>query len=454
MKKLVLMCSVLCLASSLSATADWPSFKGRGALGVGVGTAPTTWDVPRSVNVRWKRPIPGLGHSSPVIWGDRMFVTTAVPAGKAEYLVGLEDGPNLLTPAVDNQRYSWRVIALDTRTGKELWQKTLSEGLPRSVRHTKNSFASPTAATDGRRLVVYFGSEGLHCLDLDGTQLWSKDLGVLRTGFYQDHSYQWGAGSSPILYKNLAIVQVDTDDDQYIAAFDLKTGERVWKAPRSDGQSWSTPTIYMGPPEDVLVTNAPRHVRGYDPATGRELWRFLWDLEIVLSTPTVANGLIYASSGKGKRQPILAIRPGARGDITLHSDEESNEGVVWSTMRGGPIITSPLVYDDYLYALVDLGILRCFHARTGKLQYEERILDSFLSSPVAADGKVYLTAETGDVYVLNAGPSYELISVNPLGEPTVATPAFANGMMFIRTIHHVLAIAEGPAAATPARSSR
>lgn len=430
------------VSSAVGASGDWPSFKGQAASGVASGPAPTTWNIAKATNIAWKTAIVGLGHSSPVLWGDRVFVTTAVPAGKADYVVGLKDGPDLLTPAADNQVYSWRVLALDKRSGAKIWEKTLHEGQPRLARHTKNTFATPTPATDGRHLVVYFGSEGLYCLNLDGELHWKQDLGPLKTGFHYDPTVQWGVGSSPVLYKNLAILQVDTDRDGYLAAFNLETGARVWTTPRQDGQSWSTPTIYQGPPHDAVIANAPKHVRGYDPATGRELWRYRWDLDIVLSTPTVAHGLIFTASGKGADQPILAIRPTAKGDITLSGAAQESEAVAWSSMRGGPIITSPLVYNDYLYALVDIGILRCFLARTGEFQYQERLPDSFLSSPVAADGKVYLVAESGNVYVLSAGSSYQLLSMNEMSEPIVATPAISDGLLFVRTLSHLYAIGE------------
>jgi outer membrane protein assembly factor BamB len=438
----LLTCAIALLLMPIApATSDWRSFKGGPrASGVDAGAAATTWDARTSVNIRWKAAIPGIGHSSPIVSGDRIFVTTAVPAGTSTYPVGLADGPELLTPASDTQSYSWQVLAFDTGSGKQVWQRTLHEGPARAPRHTKNSFASPTPATDGRALIVYFGSEGLYRLDFNGELKWKRDLGVLRTGFYLSPDVQWGVGSSPIIYKNLVILQVDTDSDAALHALELETGKPAWKAARADGQSWSTPAIYEGAPHDVLIANAPRQVRGYDPATGRELWNYRWGLDIVLSTPTVANGLIYTSSGKGNTQPILAVRPGARGDITLDDGQLQNEGIAWSSMRGGPIITSPLVYGDYLYALVDLGILRCFHARTGELVYQERLPDSFLSSPVAAGGKIYLTSETGNVYVVRAGPAYELLSVNEMGEPSVATPAFSGGVLYLRTLRHLYAV--------------
>lgn len=425
------------LAGLITGSADWPAFKGASAIGVADGPAPTTWNIESSTNIRWKAAIPGVGHSSPIVWGNRVFVTTAVADGAIEYPSTLTDD---MRPADDSHAYSWQVLCLDATRGTIVWRRTLHTGIPRSQRHSLNSFATPTPVTDGKHLVVYFGSEGLYCLDMNGNVRWRRDLGVLKTGFYQDPSLQWGAANSPVLYRNLVLIQADTDDHAFLAAYDLETSNRIWTTPRNDGQSWSTPTVYEGAPYDTVITNAPRHVRGYDPLTGKERWRLRWDLDIVLSTPTVANGLIFTASGKGDTQPIVAIRPAARGEITPADPKTSNQWVLWSTKRGGAIITSPLVYGEWLYTLIDLGILKCFSARTGEVQYQQRIDDGFFSSPVAADGKVFLTSQTGRVYVVKAGPTYELVAVNDMDEPCMATPAISNGTMFIRTLHHLYAI--------------
>jgi outer membrane protein assembly factor BamB len=437
---LLLLLIVSSAAPASGGQGEWPGFKGQSRMGVGDGPAPSRWDGQSREHVAWSAPIPGIGHSSPVVWGHQVFVTTAVPDRAAAYPVGLSED---IATAVDGRRYAWRVMSLDLRSGRTLWDRTLHEGLPRSKRHSKNSFATPTPATDGRYLVVYMGSEGLYGLDMQGNVLWKQDLGVLEIGFYLDPSYQWGISSSPVIYRDLVIVQVDLDRGSYLAAYDLRTGRQVWKTPRHDGQSWSTPVLYLGAPRDLLVANAASHVRAYDPRTGRELWQLRWDMEIVLSTPTVANGLIYSASGKGDRQPIVAVRPTARGEVPLadaHGGPRSP--LAWSRLTGGAIVTSPLVYGECLYALVDLGVLRCVSPSTGEIHYQQRIPDSFLASPVAADGKVYLASEDGNIYVVRAGPRYELIAVNPMGEPSVATPAFARGRLIIRTIGHVVAVGD------------
>lgn len=440
-------CILLGLLSASSAAAeDWPAFRGPGASGVAAGPGPTAWD-PRSPQVRWKTEIPGLGHSSPVVWGDRVFVTTAVTsAPRTDFPPGLSGD---VASAADMASHSWRVYCLDKRTGRILWQRVVHEGAPRSKRHVRNSFATPTPVTDGRHLVVFFGAEGLFGLDLDGRVLWRQDLGALAAGYYADSKFQWGIGSSPILYGDLVIVQADVDREAFLAAYEVATGKLVWKTPREDRQSWSTPGVTHGLAQDELVTLAPRAVRGYDPRTGRELWHFDWNMEIIESTPVYAGGIIYLSSGKGPQQPILALRPGARGDITPQPGKPLDPKIVWLKDQGGPITTSPLVHGGYLYALTDQGILRCLALATGEEVYRQRLPDEFLSSPVAAGDKLYMTAVDGDVYVARAGPRFEQLAVNAMDEVSYATPALSDGWLILRTRQHLYGIQE--TAAEPGR---
>lgn len=445
MRTEALVASVL-LSASLAAADSWPSFRGGSRSGVGEGVAPTSWDAFDGRHIRWRTPVAGLGHSSPVVWGESVFVTSAVSSADVAYPGGLDED---LRSSSDLSHQAWIVHCIDRLSGALRWQRTLVSGVPRAPRHVKNSFATPTPATDGRHLVVSLGTEGLFGLTLEGDLLWKRDLGTLEAGFYLDPSLQWGLGSSPLLYEDLVIVQVDSDTSPYLAAFDVGSGEPVWSVPRADGTSWSSPALYRGRPGDLVVTNAPKAVRAYDPRSGEERWHYRWDQDIVISTPLVANGTVFASSGKGQTQPILAIRPEARGDITLPAEATSSEHVLWSRFKGGPIVTSPLVYRDRLYALVDIGVLRCFDAADGRLLYQQRLSGSFLASPVAADDKVYLTSEEGDVLVIRAGPEFEILAVNAMGELSVATPAIAGGMIFIRTTEALYGIAV-PAGEEPA----
>lgn len=432
-------CCICLLACRMAQGQNWPSYRGKNASGVAEGAkAPTRWDAEKSLNVLWKFAVPGLGHSSPVVWGKRIFVTTAIGnEAKVESPSKLSAD---MTSAGDNASYTWRVYCLDKENGKVLWEQTAYKGVPRSKRHPLNSFATPTPATDGEHLVVFFGSEGLYCYKLDGTLLWKQDLGVLNAGYYADPQFQWGIGSSPIIYEGLVIIQCDIDKNPFIAAYDIKTGRRVWLTQRDDMPSWSTPSVFIGKNRAELIVNAPSHVCGYDLTTGKELWRLYWGMDIVESTPITSDEFIYVSSGKGRQNPIYAIRPTANGDITLKGGQSSNDFVAWSKTKGGPITTTPILYGSYLYALTDTGILRCYAATTGDLIYERRVGHEFLASPVASDGKLFLTSLDGDVYVVKAGPDFQLLAVNPMGEPCQATPAISDGVIFIRTHHHIFAI--------------
>ena len=427
-------------------SASWAAFRGNDASGVAEGAGPTTWNVERSVHVAWKTAIPGLGHSSPVIWDERIFITTAVSSAPQAAIPQALNGN--MESANDSAPQSWRVFCLDRKTGRILWERVVHEGVPRSRRHPRNSFATPTPATDGKHLVVLFGGEGLLGLDLDGKILWRQDLGPLAAGSSDDSQYQWGFASSPVLYGDLVLVQADIDRDPFLAAYDLQTGKPVWKTARADRQSWSTPTVTHGLPEDELVTIAPRAVRGYNPKTGQELWHLDWNMSITESTPVWSGGVLYLASGKGDRQPILALKPGARGDITPQPGKPRDPHIVWLDERGGPITTSPLVHGDYLYALTDQGVLRCLARATGEVVYTQRLPDEFLSSPVLADGKLYLTSVSGDIYVVREGPQFHQLAMNPMDEIAYATPALAAGLLVVRTQRFLYGIAEPPAAGT------
>ena len=430
---------------------EWPSFRGPGGSGILDGAhPPTVWDVEQSINVQWKTPIPGFSHSSPIVWGDRVFVTTAVPAidaivpfrhgGDANTSV---DPANLTT--TDDFPHSWRVYALDKQTGRILWERVAHEGVPRTGRHVAESQANQTPATDGTHLVVWFGSEGLYCYDLDGTLLWKKDLGPLNSGYLVDPSFEWNTASSPIIYKNFVILQVDLLERSFIAAFDITTGTEVWRTERDEFPSWATPLLYEGPPRTELVTVAPLFARGYDPDTGKELWRLGKHSIYATPTPIAGRGLIFLTTGSGGNvQPIYAVRPGATGDITLGDDEASNDYVVWSTHRGGSFTPTPILYGDLLYVCSASGILAAYEPETGERVYRARVTQggNYTASPVAADGKLYFASEDGEVIVVKAGRPFERLAVNPMGEVIMATPAISEGMILVRMQHHVVAVAE------------
>ena len=427
---------------------EWPSFRGsRGSGVLDEAHSPTVWDVEQGINVQWKTPIPGLAHSSPVIWGARVFVTTAVSTEANvtfRFGAGVRGG-GASADTLDDAQHSWRVYALDKQTGRILWERVAHEGVPRTRRHVMESQANSTPATDGTHLVVFFGSEGLYCYDVDGTLLWKKDLGPLSSGRFLDPGYEWNTAGSPIIYKNLAILQVDLLENAFVAAFDMTTGEEVWRATRKELPTWTTPLIYEGPARVELVTAAANFARGYDPDTGRELWRLGKHSNLPTPSPIAGRGLIFVTSGSGNTiQPIYAIRPGADGDITLKENETWNDSVVWSTRRGGAFTPTPILYGDLLYVCSDGGVLAAYQAETGERVYRQRLRrgGGFSASPVASDGKLYFSSEDGNVTVIKAGPQFERLAVNPMGEAILATPAISEGLIIVRTQHHVVAVAE------------
>ncbi len=442
MTKAGYFCVWLLLSVSIAFGQNWPSFRGPGGRGLADGlNPPVEWDVDMSLNVLWKTEIPGLSHSSPIVWEDRVFISTVVSGNpnpefrRAFALVGAEAA----TSSEDMDRQSWRLYCLDKKSGRILWEKIIHEGIPKNKRHPKNSHASQTPATNGKYVVVYLGSEGLYCFDIDGNLQWSQDLGVL------EHPMGWGFGSSPIIYKNLVVVQRDHNRDSFIAAFDLESGKKVWSTPRDVITSWSTPTVYEGKTRAELLTNGTDYLIGYDPVTGKELWSLKGTSRQSIPTPFEANGLFYFFSGFHSVGPMFAIKPGGEGDITPAEGKNAAPYVSWRAERGAPEIPTPIVYGDYLYVVSNSGILSCYRADTGELVYRERMGGTggaFAASLIAADGRIYLTSEDGEIYVIKAGPKYELLALNSMGDVCLATPAVSNRMLIIRTQHHLFGIGE------------
>lgn len=421
--------------------ADWPSFRGPRASGLAVGfKTPEQWNVPGGKNVRWKTPIPGLGHSSPVVWGDRIFVTTAVKEGDAELKVGLYGD---IEPVSETTPHRWRVLCLDTQSGQVLWQRTAHEGVPTIKRHPKASHASSTPATDGQRVVACFGSEGLYGYDMEGQPLWKKDLGRLDSAFFRVPSAQWGFGSSPIIHEDRVIVQCDVLTNSFVAAFDVQRGAELWRTPRDEVPTWCTPTVLTREGRAQVILNGYRHAGAYDLSTGQEIWKLAGGGDIPVPTPVVAHDLIFLTSAHGPRAPIYAVRASATGDISLRGGATTNAHIAWSVPRRGNYMQTPLVVGDHLYCCNDAGVLTCYDARTGFVHYSERLGgggSGFTASGVAADGKLYFTSESGQVYVVRAGPKFQLLATNDLGETCLATPAISAGTLYFRTRHQVVAV--------------
>jgi outer membrane protein assembly factor BamB len=420
------------VALAVAGSGDWPSFRGPAASGVADGQRlPDVWDAETGTHLRWKTRIPGLAHSSPVIWGDKLFVTTAVSsrddASFKHRLYGSGDASE------DRTVHKWKILCLDKNTGKLLWEQTAHEGRPQDKRHIKATYANSSPATDGRYVVALFGTEGLHAWDLDGKPLWSKDLGRMNMGAYDAPDYEWGSASSPILYRDLVIVQCDTQAESFVMAVDLKTGEMKWRTNRDELPSWGTPTVYDAAERHELITNGSKFIRGYDPASGQELWRLGGSSSITAPTPIFTKRLIVVASGRRPEKPIFAIRPGAAGDISLADGTSSSDAIPWSSSGRGPYMPTPLIYGKQLYVLNNNGVFDCYDLKTGEEIYRERVPHAgggFSGSPVAAD----------DIFVVKAGRKFKLLSQNPIGERIMSTPALSEGTLYVRAEHHLFAI--------------
>jgi outer membrane protein assembly factor BamB len=420
----------------------WPSFRGSGAAGTADGQgALVEWDVTTERNIRWKTPIPGIANSSPIVWGNRVFVTTAISnSGDNTFRTGLYGDT---APVNDLSEHTWKLYALDKQTGRIVWEREVYKGIPKTKRHPKGSQASSTPATDGRRVVVLFGTIGLVAVyDLNGQLLWKKDLGLIDSGWFFDTTHQWGHSSSPIIYQDSVILQVDRQKDSFVAGYDLATGKELWRTSRDDEiPTWGTPTVAKGKLGDELITNGTK-VRGYDPETGKLRWTLAPNSEITIATPVVGPEMVYVTGGYPPARPIYAIRPGFSGDISLAKGATSNDAIAWSNDREGTYIPTPIVYRGLLYTLGINGIITAYDAQTGERVYRARAGTggAFSASPVAADGRLYLASEDGEIFVIKAGREYVQLARHDMKEVIIATPAISDGMIIIRTLGHVYGI--------------
>lgn len=435
------------LLAQETSTANWPSFRGADASGTATATLPLTWNgdpaVGPSKNIRWKTPIPGLSHSSPIVWGDRLFVATAIRAdgGDAPLKVGLYGSG---ASADDDAEQRWAVLALDRATGKVLWEQTARRGAPGARRHPKATHANTTLATDGTRVIAFFGSEGLYAYDFQGGLLWKKELGVLDSG-PQRTDLQWGHASSPVISGTTLLLQADQKKGSFLVALSIGDGKELWRVDRDGvcGQSWATPTVVKTAGRTQVVCNGYPFIASYDLSTGKELWRLKSGGDIPVPAPVSAHGLIFITNAHGGQAPLYAVRPDATGDISLADGRTSNAGIAWSEPRNGAYLQTPLVVDDLLYSCSDGGVLKVYAATTGELKYAQRLgtgKTGFTSSPVGVGGRIYLTSEEGDVLVIQAGPRHELLASNRLGELVLSSPAVASDTLFFRTRRHVVAV--------------
>jgi hypothetical protein len=427
-------------APPMKSPAPWPSFRGPNASGNGDGQgAITDWDAASGRNIKWKTPIPGFSTASPVVWGDRVFVVTAISSGGDKtFRTGLYGD---VKPVEDLSEHTWKVYGLDRASGKVLWEQTAFTGQPKVKRHTKSTQANSSPATDGRHVVAVFGSIGLMAAwDVDGKPLWTQDIGVIDNGWFFDPTYQWGHSSSPIIHDGKVILQADGQKNSYIAAYDVRTGKQVWKTERDEISTWGTPTVFTAGGKTHIVTNGTT-VRAYDPATGALTWQMGPNSEITVGTPVVGDGLVYVTGGYPPVRPIYAVKATASGDVSLPKGETSSDAVAWSNTLG-TYIPTPIYYDGVLYTCNNDGILTAYDAKTGTRIYRARVGGggSFSASPIAADGKLYFSNEDGDIIVVRAGPKYEEIAKNAMGEVIMSTPAISAGTIIVRTLGHVYGV--------------
>ncbi len=417
---------------------QWPQFRGPGSTGVADDPAlPDKWS--QTENIAWKTPIPGVGWSSPIIWGDRIFVTTVISSADVEKpKKGLYFGGERKAPTDEHR---WMVYAVDFASGKIVWEREAKRGVPAGSHHLKNTYASETPVTDGERVYAYFGNVGLFCYDFSGKLLWSQAAKPVAT------RYGWGTASSPVLDKGRLYLVNDNDDHSYLQALDAKTGKVIWSVDRDEKTNWATPYIWEHDGKKEIVTPGTGRVRSYD-LDGKLLWEFGGMSSISIPTPFASHGLLFVTSGyvMDAVRPVYAIKPGARGDLTLHAGETSNAGIEWYQPKAGPYNPSPLVYGDYYYTLLDQGFLTCHDARTGKEIYGKQRISAessaFTASPWAANGKLFLLSEDGDTFVVQAGPEYKLVGKNSLDEMSMATPGIARGSIILRTASNLYRIAK------------
>ena len=407
-----------------------------------------TFDVSTGTNVLFRVPVPGLAHSSPIVVGDDVYLTTVVrKTGESELssLFGAAGYGRGDSVPEEGEHVFW-VLAFDRRTGRRRWATAVHEGVPKTKRHPKSTHGNPTPAAASGRIVVSFGSEGLHCLDRAGKVLWSRDLGVLdcgAPGVRGTSRYQWGFASSPVIHDGRVFVQCDHEGQSFVACFDLATGREVWTTMRIEDSTWCTPTVCDDGPEGrpQLVCNGYKHIGGYDLETGRALWSLSGGGDVPVPTPVIGHGLIFLSSAHGRSRPLRAVSVRARGRLAMRAGEEPF--IVWSQPRRGVYMQTPIVVGDLLFACSDAGALGCYVATTGEELFRERVgggMTGFSASPVEASGRLYLTGESGYVAVVAVGRTFRLLAESDLGEACLATPAIAGDVIYFRTRSHLLAV--------------
>lgn len=432
---------LIVLSARLDAQENWPQLRGADSLGIANNpNLPDTWS--DTENVLWKTDVAGRGWSSPIVWGDKIFLTTVVNLGEDEApKKGLYFGGN--RTKLPESEHQWKVLCLDLNDGHVLWERTAQEGVPTTTHHLKNSYASETPVTDGQRVYVSFGNVGVFCYDLDGKGLWKKEIEPRKMRF------GWGTAASPVIYNDRLYLVNDNDEESYLMALDAKTGEQIFRVERDEKSNWTTPYVWKNSQRTELIVPGTGKNRSYD-LEGRLLWELGPMSSITIATPYSDGDTLYISSGYvlDRKKPIYAVRAGASGDISLADDATSNEYVVWSVPAGGPYNPSTLLYGDLLYVLYDQGFFACFDPQTGQEVYsKKRIPDgrAFSASPWAYNDKVFCLNEDGVTFVIAGGEKFEILHTNELAEDDMgmATPAIVGDKLLIRTSARVYCIQKG-----------
>lgn len=419
----------------------WPQFRGPRATGVAEGEAlPVEWDVETGRGVRWRTAIEGTGHSSPVIFGRHVFVTSAVRmSGEPPRRRRAGDGFTL----VDGAEQSYRITCIDVETGDPLWSRECYRGVPKLGIHPDASHASATPATDGRIVVAHFGSEGLYAYTVAGDPIWRRSFGRLASVAFDAPAAEYGFASSPVIEDGSVVLQCDVLGKSSLARLDAATGKDVWRITRRDLPGWATPTVVTHDGRRIILCNGHREIAAYDFESGERLWWTDQGGDIPIPTPVVSDGVAYFTSAHGPKSPVYAIRLEASGRVD--SEARSSEGMVWGTPRGGAYIATPLVSGDRLY-MVNGSVLKCVGTADGRLRFRGRLGDGtseFYASPVAGDGKLYFPSRDGLVFVITDGDDLEVQAVNDMLEPCQATPAIKDGVIYVRTSGHLVAIGGG-----------
>lgn len=438
---MVLFLSVITILNGQLPERQWPRYRGYLCSGVlDNANLPETFDIEKGLNVKWKIDMQGMGISSPVIWGNKLFLTTAISEqDKAGFKPGIFGD---VTSVKDTSVHEWKIICFDKNTGKVIWERTAYKGIPKIKRHPKSTHANASVATDGKFVVAFFGSEGLYCYDMNGKLQWQKNFGVLKSVFFTMKNAEWEFASSPIIHKGTLIIQCDVLENSFLAAFDLSTGKEIWKTERDEYPGWCTPNIYEYGGKTFVVVNGFKHRGAYDFDTGKEIWKMAGGGDITIPSPIIGKDIIYFNSAHGKTSPIIAVSTSAKGDITLNEGETSNQYVKWYYPRGGSYMHSLLLYNEKLYNVDWNGTVKCMDPETGKEIYTAKLGSSrsFVASPVASDGKIYIVDENGTIYIIQDGDKFNLLAEIPMNDVCMTSPSITDGMIYFRTQKYLTCI--------------